>query len=90
MGLAPAFLLRRICEAADTLPFEAGCLPRPASASATVPGRKVDLEGVMATDAVAVIPCGAPLVRHSFDFGDAGRLLDASTRPGPLSAMATT
>ena len=66
------------------LPFEAGCRPRPASAGSSLPWRKFDLEGVMASDAVAATRRGAPVARHSFDFGDGNRRFGRlDVPPGP-------
>ena len=67
------------------LPFEAGCTSSPARAGTpTLPWRKLDLDGVMASDAVAANRRGAPVVHHSFDFGDGPRQFGRlDVPPGP-------
>lgn len=85
---AQDFLVQGVCEVPALLPFEVGCHPRPATAGttpgATLPWRKYDLEAVLATDAVAATRRGAPVVRHSFDFGDAGRTFGRLDATPPL------
>lgn len=79
---AQDFLVQGLCESPTVLPFESGCRPRPAQAGAILPWRKFDLDGVMASDALAATRRGAPVVRHSFDFGDAGRAFGRFDTPG--------
>ena len=74
--------MQGVCAAPALLPFEAGCQASPAMAGATLPWRKFDLEGVMASDSVAATRHGAPVTRHSFDFGDPPRAFGRLDAPG--------
>ena len=74
--------MQGVCQQPGLLPFEAGCQARPATAGATLPWRKFDLDDVLASDAVAATRRGRPVVRHSFDFGDAGRAFGRLDTPG--------
>lgn len=77
--------MQGVCETPGLLPFEAGCRPRPATAGPTLPWRKFDLEGVLASDAIAATRRGADVVRHSFDFGDGGRAFGRLDTVAPLA-----
>ncbi len=68
------FVVQSVCEQARALPFEADCgVPQPAAAGATLPWRKFDWAGVMASDAVLARRRDRPVARQSFDFGDGAR-----------------